>query len=209
MLVNVDQIQTVQGTSSGENSLILIPSVYLLEAFCSCGFQGISPAWIFPWLLLPHPFAESSSLPHILTTECIWFSLWLGSFSLVFFFFLPTLICKWSHSFSPYLPTISFILMASNAIYMLIIPKHITELFHGFQAHISGCWLYSNRHLRLDVSTTEFPLWLPPLKLFLPLSSPSQLMATQLSRHSGQAPWSHASPLFLSYSVSANLVASA
>ena len=46
--------------------------------------------------------------------------------SLLFFFFLPTLICKWSHSFSPYLPTISFILMASNAIYMLIIPKHIT-----------------------------------------------------------------------------------
>ena len=126
MLVNVDQIQTVQGTSSGENSWILIPSVYLLEASCSCGFQGISPAWIFPWLLLPHPFAESSSLPHILTTECIWFGLWLGSFSLVFFFFLPTLICKWSHSFSPYLPTISFILMASNAIYMLIIPKHIT-----------------------------------------------------------------------------------
>lgn len=208
MLVNVDQIQTVQGTSSGENLLILIPSVYLLEAFCSCGFQGISPAWIFPWLLLPHPFCWillTSPHPdhrvHLIQS--------LAWFILSCFFFLPTLICKWSHSFSPYLPTISFILMASNAIYMLIIPKHITELFHGFQAHISGCWLYSNRHLRLDVSTTEFPLWLPPLKLFLPLSSPSQLMATQLSRHSGQAPWSHASPLFLSYSVSANLVASA
>lgn len=125
MLVNVDQIQTVQGTSSGENSLILIPSVYLLEAFCSCGFQGISPAWIFPWLLLPHPFCWillTSPHPdhrvHLIQS--------LAWFILSCFFFLPTLICKWSHSFSPYLPTISFILMASNAIYMLIIPKHIT-----------------------------------------------------------------------------------
>lgn len=40
----------------------------------------------------------------------------------------------------------------------------------------------SNRHLNLNVSTTEFLILFPSFNLLLPLSSPSQFMATPTSR---------------------------
>lgn len=128
-----------------------IPSGALLEALSSFASRiALWPGFLPPlWLILLYLFTGSSSFPHTLTMECVRSSLWFGSG--FFFFFLPTLTSKWSHTFSPHL--LSHLIHSHGFKCHLNAndsQMHNSGAFHGLQAqYLVADWM-SNRVLKLN-----------------------------------------------------------